>query len=144
MKLAVPAMIAAIAAFAVISVVREGAGTAPTPEVFAGSTSLAAAVQESEATGKPVFAFFTAEWCGPCQSLKKNTLSDARVAGFLDEHTVPVYIDIDEDRAAATQFQISGIPTSIILQDRRVVARMTSYAGPDEYLEFLESGVKSN
>ena len=51
-----------------------GGGVAPTPEVFQGRSSLDAAISEAAKSDKVVFAFATADWCPPCQQMKRTLL----------------------------------------------------------------------
>lgn len=136
MKTAVPFVLALVVAFAVITAMRNT--PAPTPGVFAAEAELNGALSASAESGKPVLAYFTADWCGPCQQFKRDTLANDRVAGVIDEKTIPVYIDIDENGTAASQYRVQGVPTTLLIRDGEVIARAVGYANPDDFIAFIE------
>ncbi len=70
---------------------------------------LPAALAEARAANKPVLLYFTADWCGPCQYMKRNVFSDAGV-GRATEAYVPVRIDHDVRQDLIVQYQVEGIP----------------------------------
>ncbi len=97
----------------------------------------AAAGRESIAAHKPVFAYFTAQWCGPCQSLRHTTWADAGVAKALSGY-VPVKIDIDAHPDLAARYSPSEIPTFVVLKEDGSVAKsQTGALGPDDFLAWL-------
>lgn len=138
MKNIIPIALALLIGFALVVVFRSGGGApAPTPAVFGGETSLDAAIAEGKESGKPVLAFMTADWCGPCQMMKKETLTDAGVASYIEEKMIAVYVDTDRNRADSARFSVQGIPTTLILRDGEEVARHVGFVGAEEYLAFL-------
>jgi thioredoxin-like negative regulator of GroEL len=97
----------------------------------------AAANRESVAVHKPVFAYFTAAWCEPCQSLRHTTWADAAVAKALSAY-VPVKIDIDAHPDLAARYAPSAIPTFVVLkEDGSVVKSETGALMPEEFLTWL-------
>ena len=76
------------------------------------------AIVAAQQKGKPILAFFTADWCGPCQSFKQNVLTDAGVARALESRFVLVKIDLTEGTGApaiaAQQLGVRSIPTLIV------------------------------
>jgi protein disulfide-isomerase len=78
-------------------------------------TDLKAAQRTSRSTGKPMLIMFTATWCGPCQKLKKEVLSDAEVASRLNDDFVPVLLDIDREKRAAEVLEVENIPQIVVL-----------------------------
>lgn len=60
---------------------------------------------------------FTASWCGPCKMLAKNLESI--------KTDLPItVIDIDEDTQLASEYNIRGVPTLVMLEDQKEVKRM--------------------
>ncbi len=80
---------------------------------------LAAGLNDAGDSGKPVFAFFTADWCPPCRKLKQGVLHDREVMDGLNEHYVLVKVDLTDrhgpNAGLAQQFRVSGIPTVILI-----------------------------
>ncbi len=117
----------------VISLIR---GPAETPDVFSDGYSLAEAMQISQQQGKPIFAVATADWCAPCQSLKRGPLQDPELVAIIREHAIPVYLEDGEDRDEIKKLGPSGYPTSFIVDgEGRVLAKVAG--GGALYGDFL-------
>lgn len=107
-------------------------------EIIPWRTDLAAAQKEAAAGNKRIFAYFTASWCGPCQSLKGTTWADTNVEQALRAY-VPVEIDIDAHRDLAERYAPEAVPAFVILDANNSVIKSESGAlGPDEFLEWLK------
>jgi thiol:disulfide interchange protein len=99
--------------------------------------TLEAARAESAASKKPVLAYFTATWCGPCQRMKSETWPDARVEAALNDF-IPVKIDVDQFPGAAREFNVDGIPRlQLIYPDGRVGPAHVGLILPDGLLRWL-------
>lgn len=143
MKSAVQFLLFVVIGFAVVVVgvrVFQG-GVAETPEALAGEMTLSGAMDESRETGKPVLAVVTADWCGPCQALKRGALADAEVSSWIEANTVAVAIDADASPDDARSLGVSSIPATIVLKDGQIADRMVGNVGADDYLAFLKSAV---
>lgn len=119
----------------------DGGGVAPIPEVFAQGWTLAQANERSASSGKPVLVYATADWCGPCQNFKRTTLVDPGVVAFIRNNTIPVYLDVDRDQADAGRFNITSIPTTVLVRDGAEIAKLGGATGADTYLAWLNSEV---
>jgi thiol:disulfide interchange protein len=71
------------------------------------------ALKKSEELGKPVFVFFTADWCGYCQKMKSETMSKEEVKEVLKNYIV-VYINADRDRDSVKKMKIESLPSFVI------------------------------
>ena len=79
---------------------------------------IGAGVDASEASGKPMFVLYTADWCPPCRKLKRDVLSDPDVDAFLSDNYVRVKIDLTDrggpNAMTASEYGVNGIPTVIV------------------------------
>ncbi len=136
MKLAVPIALAVLVGFAGVTMLR--GRVAPTPGVFREGSTLATAIDRAAAEGKPVLALVTADWCPPCQQLKRETLTDPAVAAWIEANTVPVYIDSDKNPDDARSLLVTSLPTTLLLRDGEIIGTRVGYAGAEDYLRFLK------
>lgn len=69
------------------------------------------AMAQAKKEGKFVLMKFEAEWCGPCQLMKKEAFNDSSVAALLKDAVV-VPIDLDDRATLPLQkkYQVSSIP----------------------------------
>lgn len=72
-------------------------------------------VDTAQQVQKPMIVLYTADWCPPCRTLKREVLHDDTVSSYLEQHFVLVKIDLSDrgganDEVAALN-GISGIPT---------------------------------
>ncbi len=115
-----------------ISIIR---GPAAVPDVFSDGYTLAEARAVSAETGKPIFALATADWCGPCQTLKRGPLQDPEVVAMIREHSIPVYLEDGMNRDEIKELGPRGYPTSFIVEGDQVVAALP---GGRQYKQFLQ------
>ncbi|MCG6948290.1 MAG: thioredoxin family protein [Acidobacteria bacterium] len=101
---------------------------------------LPAALERAKDEGKPVLVNFYADWCVWCKRLESTTLSDARVASFLQDQVVPLSLDVEGDgRALSDQYRVDGLPTVIVLDGSGLeIGRIPGYMPPDSFLEAVE------
>jgi thioredoxin 1 len=65
---------------------------------------------------------FSGSWCGPCRQSKPHFL-------MLKEERKDVHfeiIDIDENPVMANNFQVSVVPTFVILEDDKEIGRVVA------------------
>ncbi|MBM3161953.1 MAG: thioredoxin [Chlorobi bacterium] len=79
----------------------------------------------------PVFVDFWADWCGPCKMVAPAV---KQLALEFSGRLVVVKVNVDRQPAAASQFQVQGIP-ALILFDKGRLAWRTSGALPDQQLK---------
>jgi thioredoxin len=69
-----------------------------------------------------VLVDFTAAWCAPCRALSPIV---ARVADETSGRVLVASVDVDACPNLAARFQIRGMPTLVVFQDGREIARRT-------------------
>jgi thiol-disulfide isomerase/thioredoxin len=106
-------------------------------EIVPWRSDFAAAREESRATSRPVLAYFTADWCPPCQTMKHSTWADKRVELALRDF-VPVKIDVDTQRDLAIRYGIEGPPFIAILDDEARIRRFVGgYINEEDFLIWI-------
>jgi thioredoxin-like negative regulator of GroEL len=97
----------------------------------------AAASAEAKQANKPLFLYFTASWCEPCQRLKTTAWASEDVEKALSSY-VPVKIDIDEHPDLAKKYPSQSIPHFVIAQPDGTLLRQQMGAGPiNEFVAWL-------
>lgn len=66
---------------------------------------------------KPQYAiaFFNADWCGPCQTMKITVWADKRVKKVLADNDVQFFSIKDTDREELREYNVGAFPTTILL-----------------------------
>jgi thioredoxin 1 len=64
----------------------------------------------------------SAEWCGPCKLIQPKY---EKLAQELIDEAIMASFDVDEQQDIAQQFDISAMPTFIIIKDSNIIKRIT-------------------
>jgi thioredoxin 1 len=77
---------------------------------------------------------FSAEWCGPCQSLKAAIEKDPNLVAEFSVHL----IDIDENPDAAVAHNVKTVPTLLqIMQDGKT-RKKVGFTSPADLKQWLQ------
>ncbi|MEV4254280.1 thioredoxin family protein [Spirillospora sp. NPDC049652] len=68
---------------------------------------------------KPVLAYFTAKWCGPCKQFGPIV---ERFAADNADRVTTTRIDIDAAPELADRYEIQGVPTVLVIRSGEVIA----------------------
>ncbi|NQU26521.1 MAG: thioredoxin family protein [Candidatus Nealsonbacteria bacterium] len=72
-----------------------------------GEKSYTDARSETTETGKPMAVLVSAQWCGPCQKMKKTVIPEIEKRGLLDDVTFAV-VYVDRERTLAKKLIGNG------------------------------------
>jgi len=104
------------------------------------------AFEQAKASGKPLFLYWGAVWCPPCNQVKATIFPRAdfieRSAAF-----VPVYIDGDTPGAQklGARFKVRGYPTMILFRpDGAEITRLPGEVDAQKYLKVLALGLEAS
>lgn len=102
-----------------------------------------AAFAKAKAENKPVFLYWGAVWCPPCNQVKATLFSRQ---DFIDRSRffVPVYLDGDSRSAQrhGARFKVGGYPTMILFTpDGTEITRLPGEVDATEYMRVLAMGM---
>jgi thiol:disulfide interchange protein len=102
-------------------------------------SDLPAAQAEAKSTGKPVLLYVTADWCGPCQWMKRHVFTAAAVADAVTPRYTPVRVDHDARMDIVVKYQLQGVPWFAVLDAEGNPTRVRDYAfeTPEEMIAWL-------
>ena len=80
---------------------------------------------------EPVVVDFWAEWCGPCRLIAPAL---EEIAGTMGNKVKVVKLNVDENPATASKYEIMSIPTLMIFKNGQLASRQVG-AAPKQKLE---------
>jgi thiol-disulfide isomerase/thioredoxin len=124
-------------------VAADGDAHADTPGIDWFKGDVSAAFAAAKLADKPVFLYWGAKWCPPCQQLKSSVFSRSDFIAKTHQF-VAVYLDGDEPGAQkwGETFHVSGYPTVVILRpDRRELTRISGGVDLASYADSLDAAL---
>ncbi len=109
----------------------------------AAMSDVDSAFERAKAGNQPVFLFWSATWCPPCNQVKSTIFTRQ---DFIDKSRsfVPVYVDGDtpSGQALGKRFSVGGYPTMVLLRpDGSEITRLAGSVEPSKYMQVLEHGI---
>ncbi len=93
---------------------------------------------QAPGVGETVLIEFTADWCGPCQTMQPM-LHQLKAAGY------PIrQVNVDRNRALAAQYRVTNIPCFVMVAGGREIERQTGATDQARLLGMLQrAGVQA-
>jgi len=81
---------------------------------------------------KKVFLYFYADWCGYCRDMEKITFKDQSVIDVLNSRFIPVRVNADKEKGAASSYNIRGLPSNwFITENGENISNLPGYIPPN-------------
>ena len=117
--------------------------------------TLAEAQEQIKTNPRSIFIDFTAEWCGWCKVMDKNTFADPQVAAYMNENFYPVRLDYDSQeefeffgekytaRQLGEKYGVPGLPTILLIShDNKKSKKLVGYKKPAPFLDKLRDFIR--
>jgi thiol:disulfide interchange protein DsbD len=109
----------------------------PKNEPTRKATSYEDALKLSNETGKPVFLYFSADWCPACKKMER-VLSEDKVQKALENY-VSWHVDTNTERDLTRQYDVTGIPSYFVVDGSEKILRDgKGYRSADRFLDWLD------
>jgi len=100
----------------------------------------------AKAANKPVFLYWGARWCPPCNQVKATIFNRQ---DFIEKSRffLPVYIDGDSPGAQklGARFKVRGYPTMILFKPNgEEITRLPGEVAPERYMQVLSIGIEAS
>src|SRR5512137_2154049 len=101
------------------------------------------AFEDAKSRNQPVFLFWTAVWCPPCNQVKSTIFTRPE---FVEKSRsfVPVYVDADSPsgQVLGERFRVRGYPTMVLLNgDGHELTRLAGSVDAAKYMQLLDRGL---
>ena len=101
------------------------------------------AFEDAKSRNQPVFLFWTAVWCPPCNQVKSTIFTRPE---FIEKSRsfVPVYVDADSPsgQVLGERFRVRGYPTMVLLNGGgQELTRLAGSVDASKYMQLLERGL---
>lgn len=88
----------------------------------------------------PVFVDFWAEWCGPCRMVGPAV---EQIGKIMAGKIKVAKLNVDENQEIAMKYGVQSIPSLILFNGGKEVARTIGAAPKETYLKFIENSLKA-
>jgi thiol:disulfide interchange protein len=124
--------------------VRTVIGAPPPEDRIAWRTDYDAALLEAQQANRPLLVYFTADWCPPCQVMKRNTWPDRMVGELAEKHYIAVKIDVDLPTSdlVARRYAVMAVPTILITDPQGHALTAGGFQSTRELRTFLRNGAR--
>lgn len=93
----------------------------------------------AKAENKKTFLYFYTARCHYCRLMDTKTFTSDQVIALLNNHFIPVRVNLDEKQALRSQYQVRGVPTSWFLESSGArIGAKPGYLKPEQFAEMLQ------
>ncbi|MCA9050853.1 MAG: thioredoxin family protein, partial [Planctomycetaceae bacterium] len=103
-------------------------------------TDIEQSLAAANASGRLVLMKFTADWCGYCRKMERETFTRPNVAELVNSQFVAVLVDADQHKDLVRHLKISGLPAMLVVSpDMVILNRITGYQTEEKLIPQLRA-----
>ena len=88
---------------------------------------------------KPMLLLFHLSYCYRCKNMERKVYEDSKVINFVNQHFIPVVVDLDKQKQTAKLFEVNYTPTHIfIAPDGSTVLRVKDVIAKSRFERMLK------
>ena len=96
--------------------------------------------EESKELERPIFFYFHGQWCTWCRDFQDESLENPDVVDTIDQHYIPVLVDLDERADLFRRYGGRGLPFVVIVNhEDEMLTRFTGHVNPRDLQGILEA-----
>ncbi|MBN1911694.1 MAG: thioredoxin family protein [Pirellulales bacterium] len=129
----------------ILALVATTAASAVAQQPIRWETDLQTAQQHAARSNRLVLVHFWAPWCGVCNEMERDVLSNPAVVAAITANYVPVKLNVDHHRVTAHQMGINMVPADVILTPQgQVVSAIRGRVPQQQYTTQLQLAVTNS
>ena len=106
------------------------------------SSDVEQSLRVANESGQMVLMKFTADWCGYCKKMERETFTKPAVAGLVNRQFVPVLVDADKHKSLVQHLKIKSLPAVLVVSPQMVILkRINGYQTEQKLLPELQQVV---
>lgn len=78
-----------------------------------------------------------AEWCGPCRAFAP--VYDELQKEYASKNVIFAKLNVDHHQDIAAQFQVTGIPTTLFIHNKKLVHRQVGMAPKPQFAQIIDA-----
>lgn len=96
--------------------------------------------EDAKKNHKWILMVSTSNFCEWCKKMDSTTFSDPTVIALINEHFIPVILNVDDNSDIADRYKINDLPTTIIFDSNGNQKQFIGgYTTTDKYLLILKN-----
>ncbi len=89
---------------------------------------------------KKAFIYFHAEWCAYCADMDRKTFTNPEVVALLNRNFIPIRVDSDREKAAASLYRVKGLPHMVFLAEGgQEIGSLPGFIPPEQMKKALNA-----
>lgn len=118
----------------------QGILTPKSPTKIKWIDSAATAVKQQRDTGRPLLIYVTADYCGYCRKMERETWADPKVSQRIQESVVALKVDAEKNPELVKRLEVEGLPATLLFDSEgHLVQRLSGYSRTAKVMELLDS-----